>query len=98
MMSKIQTDKFVSDQNIQLIYGLALFIFQSVLLIAAFVSKSIYPSSVRFVKNKLKLEGFLNVHMVYIIIKIIKAILPFIFMSNAIVLGFYEGVWGKYWF
>lgn len=33
-----------------------------------------------------------------LLLKIIKAILPFIFMSNAIVLGFYEGVWGKYWF
>lgn len=28
----------------------------------------------------------------------IQAILPFMFMSNAVVLGIYEGLWGKYWF
>lgn len=33
-----------------------------------------------------------------LLLKVIKAILPFIFMSNAIVLGIYEGIWGKYWF
>jgi hypothetical protein len=31
------------------------------------------------------------------IIFLIKAILPFIFMSNALVLGVYEGFWGHYW-
>ncbi|CAD8045716.1 unnamed protein product [Paramecium sonneborni] len=63
--------------------------FWSAMLLAAFVSRSIYPFSVRFVKNKLKLEGFLNIHM---------AILPFIFLTNGVVLGVYEGLWAKYWF
>ncbi|CAD8044278.1 unnamed protein product [Paramecium primaurelia] len=63
--------------------------FWSALLLAAFVSRSIYPFSVRFVKNRLKLEGFLNIHM---------AILPFIFLTNGFVLGVYEGLWAKYWF
>ncbi|CAD8134987.1 unnamed protein product [Paramecium octaurelia] len=63
--------------------------FWSALLLAAALSRSIYPFSVRFVKNRLKLEGFLNIHM---------AILPFIFISNGLVLGVYEGLWAKYWF
>lgn len=45
---------------------------KSVLLIGAFVSRLVYPSSVRFVKNRLKLDGFLNIHMVFILNKKFK--------------------------
>jgi hypothetical protein len=33
-------------------------------MIGVFVSRAVYPSSIRFVKNRLGLEGFLNTHMV----------------------------------
>ncbi|CAK78924.1 unnamed protein product (macronuclear) [Paramecium tetraurelia] len=70
---------------------------QSALLLAAVLSRSIYPFSVRFVKNRLKLQGFLNIHMVQLQLYF-QAILPFIFISNGLVLGVYEGLWAKYWF